>query len=450
MRALVVAALVFVLSFAAACARHLPCRDGTLLVAVTLAGGQGFADELEIEILVEGQAPKVSTVAATLLPSGRGNLEVVFPSGYPTGALVTVTITAKKAGVDQGVGGVGVRLSGACAAAALTITGFGLGSADLRGPPDDLWTPDLTTQFDLFVPAGVENCFNQIDDDADGMADCEDPDCDALAVCVPALPSGFTHGTTVSTAMACPAWFGGAGETIIGSGVEGGGACAGCTDACSASGSCEMQIDLEHQCSDYPTCALCEPYTTVAVGVACAELYTTSQTADFKFNLNTVARVPVSQTCTPATEFGTKPTASFGNTLRFCPALAIGSGCGAQVCVPRATATTQCGLATSVISHDTTDYPSSSTWFTGLDDQRQCVCACNKTDASCETTYLELFTAPNCSSGQSTVFGCSHDRQTSARMNFTDGTKVKPTCTPTVIEQGTLAGSGDRTLACRQ
>jgi hypothetical protein len=40
--------------------------------------------------------------------------------------------------------------------------------------------------------AGVESdCFNGLDDDGDGLTDCEDPDCAALVRCVPEAPAGW-------------------------------------------------------------------------------------------------------------------------------------------------------------------------------------------------------------------------------------------------------------------
>lgn len=43
-----------------------------------------------------------------------------------------------------------------------------------------------------------ENCFNGIDDDANGLADCDDPACNALVACVPAVPSGWQGPVAIS------------------------------------------------------------------------------------------------------------------------------------------------------------------------------------------------------------------------------------------------------------
>ena len=53
------------------------------------------------------------------------------------------------------------------------------------------WSEGVTGSGDmevLFVPSGgggVENCTNGVDDDGDGLADCEDIDCSTNPACVP-------------------------------------------------------------------------------------------------------------------------------------------------------------------------------------------------------------------------------------------------------------------------
>src|ERR1700684_3728795 len=74
------------------------CKKGTLLVEVTLAEA---ADALDISITTGAGQP---ITKQTALKSGttKGTIEVDFPSGYPTGQMVTVSIVASLAGVAVG------------------------------------------------------------------------------------------------------------------------------------------------------------------------------------------------------------------------------------------------------------------------------------------------------------------------------------------------------------
>src|SRR5262249_15208565 len=50
----------------------------------------------------------------------------------------------------------------------------------------------------------AENCFNGVDDDCDGLADCADPsDCSSIAACVPEL-AGASYGTYIDKTSTCP------------------------------------------------------------------------------------------------------------------------------------------------------------------------------------------------------------------------------------------------------
>src|SRR4051794_22512971 len=77
------------------------CRADTLLVTVTLAGNAAAADALVVDVALDGGAPHESTLAHT---PGRaaGNVVVQFPSGYPRGHRVDISLTASANGVVVG------------------------------------------------------------------------------------------------------------------------------------------------------------------------------------------------------------------------------------------------------------------------------------------------------------------------------------------------------------
>ena len=76
---------------------------------------------------------------------------------------------------SSGVGGAG-GTAGEGGTASGTATGTGSGTA--AGTSTGM--------------TGSEDCFNQIDDDDDGLVDCEDDDC-LNGTCVPVAPEGWDH-----------------------------------------------------------------------------------------------------------------------------------------------------------------------------------------------------------------------------------------------------------------
>ena len=92
----------------AGCTVKESCADGTVLVALTLNGDSAQADELVVDIALDGDAPRESTLTHAPGVAG-GNVVVKFPSGYPRGHTVAVTVTARVAGVVAGSGAGSMR-----------------------------------------------------------------------------------------------------------------------------------------------------------------------------------------------------------------------------------------------------------------------------------------------------------------------------------------------------
>ena len=214
------------------------CADKTLFVSLTLGGQATDADQLVIDVSVDRGTPHTETL--THVPGkASGGIQVEFPSGYPQGKLIEVTITARLSGATIASGSASITLAGNCQKVSLTVsseplpdlakasgdltgqspdlTGQSLdltvvdgnGAEDLAPPSGDLTgvvtASDLAPAADLIGCAADENCFNGIDDDCDGLIDCEDPFCTAGATpkadCV-TDPGSATLGLTALTT--CP------------------------------------------------------------------------------------------------------------------------------------------------------------------------------------------------------------------------------------------------------
>ncbi|MGZ3438357.1 MAG: hypothetical protein ACXVDD_02530, partial [Polyangia bacterium] len=80
----------------AGCGVH-RCKAGTLLVAVELVGPAIGADALLVDVSSDGGTP-AHTRLDHKTGAASGTIEIEFPGGYPTGAPVTVTVTALQSG----------------------------------------------------------------------------------------------------------------------------------------------------------------------------------------------------------------------------------------------------------------------------------------------------------------------------------------------------------------
>jgi hypothetical protein len=83
--------------FVTGCDDHTGCQPNTLLVDVQLAGDAVGADTLLVDVSIGNAAP-VRTRLAHAAGAANGRVEVEFPSGYPVGQSVTVTLTAQTSG----------------------------------------------------------------------------------------------------------------------------------------------------------------------------------------------------------------------------------------------------------------------------------------------------------------------------------------------------------------
>ena len=106
---------------AAGCRSTTPCNAGTVLVTVTFDATTSAADAIDVEVSVDGGAPK-STSLAHNAGDTKGSIEVDFPTGYPEGKRLDVTVIARKAGSLLGTATANVAtLPSGCGTVALSF-----------------------------------------------------------------------------------------------------------------------------------------------------------------------------------------------------------------------------------------------------------------------------------------------------------------------------------------
>ena len=79
-----------------------PCKDKTVLVALTLDGDTIHADELDVSVVASNETMTAKVQHASNASSGT--LEIDFPRGFPAHSTIAVTVTALAHGVAIGSG----------------------------------------------------------------------------------------------------------------------------------------------------------------------------------------------------------------------------------------------------------------------------------------------------------------------------------------------------------
>lgn len=152
MRALSVIALLGA-STLLACGGTRPCKDQTVFVNITLQGAAASADTLDVSVSVNGMTLNAS--GAHTPGVSQGTIELQFPSGYPAGQSITVTVNASASGQPIGTGSIGpVPLNSGCTTLAVTILS---GDADLS-VEQDLSGVDLAGAIDLATDDAAVIC----------------------------------------------------------------------------------------------------------------------------------------------------------------------------------------------------------------------------------------------------------------------------------------------------
>ena len=112
---------------AAGCRSTNACNAGTVLITVTFDATTGPADAIDVQVSVDGGAPKTTSLPHNA-GDASGSIEVDFPSGtgYPQGERLDVTVVARKAGGVLGTATASVAvLPSGCGTLALSFGGTG-------------------------------------------------------------------------------------------------------------------------------------------------------------------------------------------------------------------------------------------------------------------------------------------------------------------------------------
>src|SRR6266545_2916909 len=305
--------------------------------------------------------------------------------------------------------------------------------------------------------ATTEQCFNNLDDDCDGLVDCADPQCNPVAQCVGLDPALTRIGVLAGAGTACPPMYGS--PTAVTSGLISG-TCAGCSCTPGA-------VTCSTQLGNYANAAACSAGTAAGnVGTwrtgqqgAGSQCTMTPQWVtsggDQVYGITTTAFAASAANCTAGgTATATAPT--WMATAQFCTAQSMANGgCGmGRACVP---VPQNNGSLCQMFDGNAT-CPAGATmsaWFTGYSGSQTCgACACGSpSGASCANVVLSFGGDYTCITDPIMSIP-SGGRQCFANGLYHPGVALVGNATPAScqatapVTNNTLAGTGHKTLCC--
>lgn len=256
-----------------------------------------------------------------------------------------------------------------------------------------------------------EDCFNQLDDDRNGLVDCEDEACKGKVLCVPPVPSAYGWSGPVviwlghrsETPPACAAtedvhdWFGGEpDETQFDPDLI----CPACTCSNSGTPRCESRLRLYEDSSCQTPIGSPEAVHTVTNRCLSIAIDSPPQTNYYvRLEPPTVSSACSAQTTQPASF----PPVDWELKLRACDVRELRRTCGQQSCldVPAAP------FAPRVCVYKPTDsaacppgYPELQAGYGETVDDRRCSeCSCTSTGFTCSyasTSMGDFGTSSDC------------------------------------------------------
>jgi hypothetical protein len=370
---------------ASGCTKIGPCKSGTLLVAITLAGASANADQLVVSVSVDNGPPRINPPQPHTPGIATGTLEVDF-SSYPQGKSVTVAVQTLLDGapIDEQRSAPLTLLPG-CTSTSLTIGAEASTDLSLTSSVSDLGqaSGDLGNSgpADMVCVPKKEDCFNGIDDDCNGLVDCADTAaCSAIATCVAAV-AGAGYATTTPDGT-CPQ--ASATPSTLYNSFTNVGNCTGCTSTVSGTPSLIVYSDSTVSCG---TTSNKQVGPGPLTGSACTPVPLSSAVT-----FGTVTGL----SCSPPT--GTPQPAGGFASQAYC-ALAAGGGCTAgNVCVPKLPNANyqQCALIDSGTSCASTPYATGrGTWWTDKIDDRTCATCTSASTQAYVTVSQQLGSCSN-------------------------------------------------------
>jgi hypothetical protein len=392
----------------------------------------------------------------------------------PLAASRTIAIAITAFDADGNPVGAGSTVSIALSADQLTAAQATLstpGLADLAmmmpsdgAPPVDLGAVDLTTvPVDLAQAAppdlrgvdlagcasSVEDCFNGVDDDCNGLVDCADPACNPTAECVPA-GMALPQGTTTDVGMTCPTSFT-AFAVTLNQGIHQGTSCNGC--------SCTGKMLCHSNIYDYGASA-CPGATVSGIMFQTDNTYCQGNGA-VGINYTSGKIKADAFTATPscaASGSPTVPALTWDRRTQFCQTNIQGGGCASGgICVPKIAK--HCVLATGNVACPSGYTPEGAgggtPWNSGSTEGRTCA-ACTSTCGAASgggcPTSISFYSSQNCTGvGASVAAGTSNCSAGGPYQSATVLGATAPTCggSSTSAVQGAATETGTQTLCCR-
>jgi hypothetical protein len=275
------------------------------------------------------------------------------------------------------------------------------------------------------------DCLDGIDNNGDGLADCEDPTCNAAVECVPAAPSGGELGVQSATGT-CPADYPTA--EVFHTGLQSG-ACSGCT--CQTQCTATVRLYTGSACD---TTAHQEVFTGPPTGSAADAVCKNFATVAYKSG--TVTNPTPSGCVGGGTATQAPPTWATDDT--FCAAKSSATcGDASKVCVARRTTDALCvrvdGAASCPVSYTS---GANGVYYTGFNPGSCGSCSsCSPSVTNiCKPLLLtpQVLDAPNCGGGATLLdSGCgslTRSSYSSVKMGFsqsgTDGCTSNVTSIP--------------------
>jgi hypothetical protein len=323
--------------------------------------------------------------------------------------------------------------------------------------------PDIAVDLGPVCLPAPEDCFNGVDDDCDGLADCADPDCvPSVAQCVPAdalADPGTAMGASVPPTATCPVNFDKTAATTIRTGLAGG-ACNGCSCGPSPT-TCgpatiftyKTAAECTADSSNVAGYPISPPSLTPADG--CKVPMYMDGLAGMVYGLRVAAIPPVMGACPPAGTASPGP-ATWASTVKFCPTAVRGAGCAAgQVCVPRIPNSSS--MRSCILYSGAHACPAGTTrllnsdWYTGASDTRSCgACSCvSPRGGSCAGLSVHIGNDYTCDPNDGDVAPgkklCFSGYVPGLKVN---GTASNGTCTPSSATAGAITPTGPRTVCC--
>jgi hypothetical protein len=306
------------------------------------------------------------------------------------------------------------------------------------------------------VPTGVENCYNNLDDDCNGFIDCADQaGCSPTSQCQILDPAMGSIGSSVAPTAPCPV--GAPNARTLNSGLAGAG-CAGCSCLLgSAATVCSADIYGYYTAGAVDCMANTggQLVTTLSSTAGCVSNvpWTSAIGTIYGMREGPLRGTPTGS-CLPSGT-PTKGTPVWNSTAKFCAVPVVGGGCGAgQACVPRAVvAAGSCLLLDG--AHACPTGLRASAWFTGFTDARTCgACGCGTPAGDCNSTLIGAGSDYSCPSTGSVLGYLS---ATKPNMCFPAGVyhpglefsgTAATTCPASSLVSGALTATGPQTLCC--